>query len=144
MKQQAELERERNAATIKAAGIGAGSRQGQLMDIAQALMKEDKTGTMSLRTALTEAAKIVGTSALAGTAVRNEEAYDKAIKELDSTLIGMTRRGTGSDAKKAQIEYDAKVLELKQRYGIDGSAGLNSLPATRAGVKILSIEPSPK
>jgi hypothetical protein len=34
------------------------------------------------------------------------------------------------------------MAELDQTYGVTGGAGLNSLPATNAGVKILSIEPS--
>jgi len=124
MKQQAQLERERNASNIRAAGIG---RQGQLMEMAQALMKADTTGQLTLAAALEQAAKIVGTSALAGTSVRNEQAYDKAVEALDNSMIGIIRRGTTPAAKDAQREYDAKILELRQRYGLDGAAGLNSL-----------------
>ena len=127
MKQQAELERERNAATIKAAGISAGSRQGQLMEIAQSLMKEDKTGKMTLQAALEQAAKIIGTSAIGATAVRNDQAFDAAKKTLDESLVGILRKGKGATAQENQREYDAQLAELKRRYGQDGAAGLNSL-----------------
>lgn len=127
--QQATLERERNEATIKAAGIGAGSRQGQLMEIAQSLMKADKTGKLDFRAALEQAAKIVGTSALAGAEVRNDQAFDKAKEALDNSMTGIIRRGKTPAAKEAQREYDAQLAELRRRYGQDGVAGLNSLPA---------------
>ena len=142
--QQATLERERNEATIKAAGIGAGSRQGQLMEIAQALMKADKTGKLDYRAALEQAAKIVGTSALAGAEVRNDQAFDAAKKTLDEGLLGILRRGKGVTAQNAQRDYEIELGKLEKRYNQTGAAGLNSLPATNAGVKILSIEPSPK
>ena len=143
--QQAVLEAARIAAQLEAARISSsGNRQGQLMDMAQGLMKADKTGKLDLRAALEQAAKIVGTSSLAGTEVRNEQAYDKAIEALDNSMVGIIRRGKTPAAKEAQKEYDTKVMELRQRYGVGGGAGLNSLPATNAGVKILSIEPSPK
>lgn len=132
MKQQAELERERNAATIKAAGIGAGSRQGQLMDIAQALMKADTTGKLTLPDALTQAAKIVGTSALAGTDVRNDQAFDAAKKALDDSMTGILKRGKGPTAQAAQREYDIELAKIEKRYNQNAGAGLNSLPATGA------------
>ena len=66
------------------------------------------------------------------------------MEALDNGMTGIMRRGKTPAAKEAQREYDAKVAELRQRYGVGGGAGLNSLPATNAGVKILSIEPSPK
>jgi hypothetical protein len=144
LKQQAELERERNAATIKAAGISSASRQGQLMEIAQALMKADKTGKLDYRAALEQAAKIVGTSALAGAEVRNDQAFDAAKKTLDEGLLGILRRGKGVTAQNAQRDYEIELAKLEKRYNQTGAAGLNSLPATNAGVKILSIEPSPK
>lgn len=137
LKQQAELERERNAATIRAAGISAGSRQGQLMDIAQALMKADTTGKLTLPDALTQAAKIVGTSALAGTEVRNDQAFDKAKEALDNSMTGIIRRGKTPAAKEAQREYDTELDALRRRYGQAGAAGLNSLPtAIPAGVTV--------
>jgi hypothetical protein len=142
--QQAVLEQARIAATLEAARIGSSGRQGQLMDIAQGLMKADKTGKMDLRTALEQAARIVGTSALAGTDVRNDQAFDAAKKALDEGMTGILRRGKGATAQQAQREYEIELAKLEKRYNQTGAAGLNSLPATSAGVKILSIEPSPK
>ena len=130
MKQQAELERERNAVTITAAGLGAGSRQGQLMDIAQALMKADTTGKLTLPDALTQAAKIVGTSALAGTDVRNDQAFDAAKKALDDSMTGILKRGKGPTAQAAQREYDIELAKIEKRYNQNAGAGLNSLPPT--------------
>lgn len=142
--QQAVLEQARIAAQLEAARIGSSGRQGQLMDIAQGLMKADKTGKLDLRAALEQAAKIVGTSALAGTDVRNDQAFDAAKKALDEGMTGILRRGKGATAQQAQREYDIELAKLEKRYNQTGAAGLNSLPATNAGVKILSIEPSPK
>jgi hypothetical protein len=143
MAQDAVLERERNAATVKAAGISAGARQGQLMDVAQALMKADSTGKLTLPKALEQASQYISGPAYDSAAVRNLEAYRKAEKDLDESLLGITSKSKTAEGKKAKQEYDAKLLALQQRYGIDG-AGLNSLPSNKAGVKILSIEPSPK
>jgi hypothetical protein len=125
--QQAVLERERNAATIKAAGIGAGSRQGQLMDIAQALMSKDSK--LSLEQALVKAATIVGTASLAGTDVKNVSAYTKAKEALDSSPIGIIRTGKGPKAQLAQQQYEKDLKDLKQLHGITDGAGLNSLTA---------------
>jgi hypothetical protein len=144
LKQQAELERERNAATIRAAGIGAGSRQGQLMEIAQSLMKADLTGKLTLTAALEQAAKIIGTSALNAQNVKSIADYQKAKKEIEALYPPYMREGSGKTAVATKKLYDAAMTELKKDYGIEGGAGLNSLPATQAGVKILSIEPSPK
>jgi hypothetical protein len=143
MAQDAVLERERNEATVKAAGINAGARQGQLMDVAQALMKADSTGKLTLPKALEQASQYISGPAYDSAAVRNLEAYRKAEKDLDESLLGITSKSKTAEGKKAKQEYDAKLLALQQRYGIDG-AGLNSLPSNKAGVKILSIEPSPK
>jgi hypothetical protein len=125
--QQAVLERERNAATIKAAGIGAGSRQGQLMDIAQALIAKDSK--LSLEQALVKAATIVGTASLAGTDVKNVSAYTKAKEALDSSPIGIIRTGKGPKAQLAQQQYEKDLKDLKQLHGITDGAGLNSLTA---------------
>jgi hypothetical protein len=114
------------------------------MEIAQALMKADKTGKLDYRAALEQAAKIVGTSALAGAEVRNDQAFDAAKKTLDEGLLGILRRGKGVTAQNAQRDYEIELGKLEKRYNQTGAAGLNSLPATNAGVKILSIEPSPK
>jgi hypothetical protein len=126
--QQATLERERNAATVKAAGIGAANRKGELMELAENLLKEDKTGKLTLEAALEKAARIKGTSALAGAEVRNDQAFDKAKEALDNSMTGILRRGKTAAAKEAQREYDTQLAELRRRYGQDGAAGLNSLP----------------
>ena len=128
LKQQAELERERNAATIRAAGIGAGSRQGQLMEIAQSLMKADITGKLTLTAALEQAAKIIGTSALAGQNVKSIADYQKAKKEIEALYPPYMREGSGKTAVATKKLYDAAMAELKKDYGIEGGAGLNSLP----------------
>ena len=135
MAQDAVLERERNAATIKAAGINANARQGQLMDIANALMASDPTKQLTLSAALEKASKYVSGPAYESAAVRNEQAYTTAKKELDASLIGITRLGKGADAKKAQTEYDTQLAELKRRFSQDG-AGLDSLPVLPPGVKV--------
>jgi len=143
MAQDAVLERERNEATVKAAGISAGARQGQLMDVANALRANDPTGKLTLSDALDKASRYISGPAYDSAAVRNEQAFTAAKKELDATPIAINRLGKGAEAKKAQTEYDTQLAELKRRFGQDG-AGLNSLPSNKAGVKILSIEPSPK
>jgi hypothetical protein len=63
---------------------------------------------------------------------------------LDEGMTGILRRGKGPTAQQAQREYETELAKLEKRYNQTGAAGLNSLPATNAGVKILSIEPSPK
>lgn len=141
MKQQAQLERERNAATIKAAGIG---RQGQIMDMAQALVKDDTTGKLTFPAALEQAAKIIATSAISGQNVKSLADYQKAKKEIEALYPPYMRSGPSKTAIAQQQNYDAAMAELQRDYGINQGAGLNSLPATQAGVKILSIEPSPK
>jgi hypothetical protein len=127
--QQAVLEQAKIAAQLEAARIGASGRQGQLMDIAQGLIKADKTGKLDLRTALEQAAKIVGTSALAGTEVRNDQAFIAAKKALDEGMTGILRRGKGPTAKEAQREYEIELAKLEKMFNQTGSAGLNSLPA---------------
>jgi hypothetical protein len=144
MKQQAELERERNAVTIRAAGIGAANRRGELMELAESLMKADTTGKLTLEAALEKAARIKGTVATSGQNVRSIADYQKAKKEIEALYPPYMREGTGKTAVAQKKLYDAAMAELKKDYGIEGGAGLNSLPATNAGVKILSIEPSPK
>ena len=142
LKQQAELERERNAATLQAAKIGAGSRQGQLMDIAEALMKQDKTGKLDLRTALSEAAKLIGTTQIAGQDVKLKVEKAKAMADLNEKFPVQLRNRNNKASKDMQAAYEAEVARVNAIFGEDAGAGLNSLPATNAGVKILSIEPS--
>lgn len=144
MKQQAELERERNAVTIRAAGIGAANRRGELMELAESLIKDDKTGKLTLEAALEKAARIKGTVATAGQNVKSLADYQKAKKEIEALYPPHMREGTGKTAVAQKKLYDAAMAELQRDYGMTQGAGLNSLPATNAGVKILSIEPSPK
>ena len=142
--QDAVLDREKIAAQIKAAQIGAGARQGNLMDIAQALMLNDKTGKTTLPMALEQAAKYVGASAFAGQEVKSRKDYEAALQKLKEDYPLYMRQGNNKTAIAAQREYDAEKARIDTSYGVGGGAGLNSLPATNAGVKILSIEPSPK
>lgn len=144
MAQNAILEREKMAATIKAAGIGAGSRQGQLMDIAQALMREDKTGQLSFSAALEKAARIVGTTQLAGQDVRSRADYQKAKKDVEAQHPAWMRLGDTKTAIAARKDYERAMAELQRDYGVNDGAGLNSLPATIGGLKVLDITPSPK
>jgi hypothetical protein len=126
--QQAVLERERNAATKEAARIGAGSRQGQLMDIAQALVKDDLTGKLTLPAALERAARIIGTSALAGTDVRALKDKEAALDKLSEKFPKWSRTGNSKAAVEARKEYEAEKARIEATYsGVDG-AGLNSLP----------------
>lgn len=140
--QNATLEREKIAATLQAARIGASARQGQLMDIAEALIKQDKTGKMDLRSALSEAAKLIGTTQLAGQDVKSKVEKAKAMADLDEKFPIQLRNKNSKSAKEMQAAYEAAVARVNSIYGEDAGAGLNSLPATNAGVKILSIEPS--
>jgi hypothetical protein len=135
MAQDAVLERERNEATVKAAGISAGARQGQLMDVANALRANDPTGKLTLSDALDKASRYISGPAYDSAAVRNEQAFTAAKDKLDNSLVGITRSGKDAAAKKAQIEYDTQLAELKRRFGQDG-AGLNSLPVLPPGVKV--------
>jgi hypothetical protein len=144
MAQNAILEREKMAATIKAAGIGAGSRQGQLMDIAQALMRDDKTGQLSLSAALEKAARIVGTTQLAGQDVRSRADFQKAKKDVEAQHPAWMRLGDTKTAIAARKDYERAMAELQRDYGVEGGAGLNSLPSTTGGLKVLDISPSPK
>jgi hypothetical protein len=144
MAQNAILEREKIAATLEASRLSGAGRQGQLMDMAQALMKADKTGKLDLRAALTEAAKIVGTSAIAGTEVRALKDKEAALDKLADKYPSWSRTGNGKTAVENRKEYEAAKARIEATYGGFEGAGLNSLPATNAGVKILSIEPSPK
>jgi len=141
--QQAVLERERNAATVKAAGISAGARQGQLMDIAQALIKDDKTGKLDLKAALDKAARIVGVTQLAGQDVRSIKDKEERIAKLEERYPLWSRTGPSKGAIAARKEFEEGMARIEASYSGAGGAGLNSLPATQAGVKILSIEPSP-
>jgi len=137
MAQDAVLERERNATTIKAAGISAGARQGHLMDVANALRANDPTGKLTLSDALEKASQYVSGPAYESAAARNLDNYRKAEKDLNESLVGMTRNSKTPEGKKAKQEYDAQLLALQKRYGIDGDAGLNSLPsALPPGVKV--------
>jgi hypothetical protein len=145
--QQATLERERNAATVKAAGIGAANRRGELMEVAESLMKADTTGKLTLEAALEKAARIKGTSALAGQEVKSRKDYEAALQKLKEDFPIYMRQGNTPTAIASRREYEAEKARIDANYGIAGGAGLNSLsatPATNAGVKILSIEPSPK
>jgi hypothetical protein len=128
MKQQAELERERNAVTIRAAGIGAANRRGELMELAESLMKADTTGKLTLEAALEKAARIKGTVATSGQNVRSIADYQKAKKEIEALYPPYMREGTGKTAVAQKKLYDAAMAELKKDYGIEGGAGLNSLP----------------
>ena len=144
MKQQAELERERNAVTIRAAGIGAANRRGELIELAESLIKDDKTGKLTLEAALEKAARIKGTSALAGQEVKSRKDYEAALQKLKEDFPIYMRQGNTPTAIASRREYEAEKARIDANYGVAGGAGLNSLPATNAGVKILSIEPSPK
>lgn len=143
--QQAVLERERNAATVKAAGIGASARQGQLMDIAEALMAKDPK--LDLEAALTKAANLIGTVQTGAQNVKSRENYEKDLAKLREQFPKFLREGDSKTAISNRREYEAEKARIDANYGMQGGAGLNSLsatPATSAGVKILSIEPSPK
>jgi hypothetical protein len=142
--QDAVLDREKMAAQLEAAKINAGARQGNLMDIAQALMTNDKTGKTTLPMALEQAAKYVGASAFAGHEVKSRKDYEADLQKLKETYPLYMRQGNTKTAIAAQREYDAEKARIDAEFGRVGGAGLNSLPATNAGVKILSIEPSPK
>jgi hypothetical protein len=141
--QQATSDRERNAATIAAAKISA-SRQGELMDIAEALMKSDKTGKLDLQSALQKAAQIKGTSQLSGQDLKGKIEKAKAMMDLEEKFPSVLRNKNSKAAKDMQAAYETAKANIESIYGADAGAGLNSLPATNAGVKILSIEPSPK
>jgi hypothetical protein len=142
--QTAVLDREKMAAQLQAARIGAGARQGQLMDIAEALIKADKTGKLDLPAALQKAASLIGTTQLAGQEVKSRKDYEAALQKLKEDFPIYMRQGNMPTAIAARREYEAEKARIDTNYGVGGGAGLNSLPATNAGVKILSIEPSPK
>jgi hypothetical protein len=129
LKQQAELERERNAATVKAAGIAA-SRQGELMDIAEALMKSDKTGKLDLQSALQKAAQIKGSSQLSGQDLKGKIEKAKAIMDLEEKFPSVLRNKNSKAAKDMQAAYEAAKANIESIYGADAGAGLNSLPST--------------
>jgi hypothetical protein len=133
------VERERIAATLKSAGM---NRQGQLMDIAEALMKQDKTGKLDLPAALQKAALLIGSTQIAGQDVRSRADYQKAKDKITEQNPEWMRVGDTKSAVAARRSFEKAMAELDQTYGVTGGAGLNSLPATNAGVKILSIEPS--
>ena len=144
MGQNAVLEREKIAATLKAATLGGAGRQGQLMDVAQALVKDDKTGKLTLTAALEKAARIVGTTQLAGQEVRSRADYQKAKKDVEALHPAWMRLGDNKTAIAARREYEKAMAELQRDYGVEGGAGLNSLPSTTGGLKVLDISPSPK
>jgi len=125
--QNAVIEREKMANQRQVANIGASASRSQIATIADRLLAADKTGKLTQAAALEQAARIIGTSSLAGTEVRNQAAYDKALEALEGSVLAITSRGNTPQAKAAKKEYDAKLQELKQRYGMDGGAGLNSL-----------------
>lgn len=142
MAQNAILEREKIAATLKAATLSGASRQGQLMDIAQALMNSDKA--LTLPAALEKAARLIGTTQLAGQDVRSRADYQKAKKDVEALHPAWMRVGDNKTAIAARREYEKAMAELQRDYGVEGGAGLNSLPSTTGGLKVLDISPSPK
>jgi hypothetical protein len=142
--QQATLEYAKIAATLEAARIGASTRQGQMIDIAQALIKDDPTGKLTLQAALQRAAQLIGTVQTGAQEVRSRADYQKAKKEIEALYPLYMRQGDTKAAIETRKAYDNAIAENEALYGGVSGAGLNSLPATKAGVKILSIEPSPK
>jgi hypothetical protein len=127
--QQATSDRERNAATIAAAKISA-SRQGELMDIAEALMKSDKTGKLDLQSALQKAAQIKGTSQLSGQDLKGKIEKAKAMMDLEEKFPSILRNKNSKAAKDMQAAYETAKANIEAIYGADAGAGLNSLPST--------------
>jgi hypothetical protein len=142
--QQAVLEADRIASNERVARMGAGARKGELMEVAESLMKADKTGKLTLEAALDKAARIKGTAAIGGNDIRALKDKEAALEKLADKFPKWSRTGPSKTAVEARKEYETEKARIEAAYGgIDG-AGLNSLPATTGGVKILSIEPSPK
>lgn len=141
--QNATLEREKIAATLQAARIGASARQGQLMDIAEALIKQDKTGKLDLPAALQKAALLIGSTQIAGQEVRSRADYQKAKEKVVEQHPEWMRSGDSKTAIAARKNFEKAMAELNRDYGIDGGAGLNSIPTAQGQLKVLSIEPSP-
>ena len=126
--QQATLEYAKIAATLEAARLSGAGRQGQLMDVAQALRKDDPTGKLTLSAALEKAARIIGTSALAGTDVRALKDKEAALDKLAEKYPKWSRTGNGKTAVEARKEYEAEKARIEAAYGGSDGAGLNSLP----------------
>lgn len=137
MAQDAVLEANRNAATIRAAGISAGARQGQLMDIAQALMAKDSK--LDLEKALTKAANLIGTTAQTGNEIKNLAEFNKAKAKLDDSPIALIMTADNPKGRLAKQQYETQLRQLYETHGITGGAGLNSLPTNTtipAGVTV--------
>jgi len=124
--QQAVLEANRIASSERVARMGAGARQGQLMDIAQALMSKDSK--LSLEQALTKAANLIGTTAQAGNEIKNLAEFNKAKAKLDESPIAIIMTADTPKGKLAKQQYETQLKQLQEIHGITGGAGLNSLP----------------
>ena len=132
--QNAVLDREKMANQLKVANIGAAASRSQITTIADRLMAADKTGKLTLPAAMEQAAKIIGTTQLAGQDVKSLADYNKALEKLKETYPVYMRQGNTKAALAAQKEFDTEKARIDAQYGMSG-AGLNNLPAA-AGPKV--------
>ena len=138
--QNAVLEREKLANQLKVANIGASASRSQITTIADRLLAADKTGKLTLPAALEQAARIIGTTSLAGQEVKSLSDYNKALDKLKETYPLYMRQGKTKAALDAQKEFDAEKARIDAQYGMGGGAGLNTLPTSGSKVKFLGFE----
>lgn len=137
---QVVLEREKMANQLKVANIGAAASRSQITTIADRLMAADKTGKLTLPAAMEQAARIIGTTSLAGQEVKSLENYNKALEKLKESNPLFMRQGPSKAARDAQKEYDIEKARIDAQYGMGGGAGLNTLPTSGSKVKFLGFE----
>lgn len=138
--QAAVLEREKMANQRQVANISAAASRSQITTIADRLMAADKSGKLTLPAALEQAARIIGTTSLAGQEVKSLADYNKALEKLKETYPMYMRQGPSKAARDAQKEYDIEKARIEAQYGMGGGAGLNTLPTSGSKVKFLGFE----
>ena len=138
--QAAVLEREKMANQRQVANIGAAASRSQITTIADRLMAADKSGKLTLPAALEQAARIIGTTSLAGQEVKSLADYNKALEKLKETYPLYMRQGKTKAALDAQKEFDTEKARIDAQYGMGGGAGLNTLPTSGSKVKFLGFE----